>query len=359
LTFDTLESPTIPLPPPHLQVEVLGGALPADEFFYGGFTVAQGLREILAHLGRPLDSFESVLDLGCGCGRVLRWFEEEARTVRFHGSDISKGAIEWDRKHIPFARFDVNGVDPPLAHPDGAFDLAFAISVVTHLSEELQLAWLEELKRVLRPGGLLLMSVQGDDTSTQRLDGADLEAYRRKGHHFKRIKAGGLHGLPDFYQDAFHTREYVERVWSRFFRVKAYVRHGPLYTQDLVVMEKAPADLGDPILSLDLPVCSIGAPTLGSLVRGDFLPAFGSAFDPRRPGPLGVVLWVDGKRVGSVPAAIDSPAFAKAFPAWPSAARCTFEGLFPIKGLPSGPHVLRLSTGTDPVAGASTYFFTA
>jgi hypothetical protein len=290
----------------------------------------------------------------------MRWFQEEARTASFHGSDISAGAIEWDREHMGFARFHVNQPEPPLDHPDGAFDLIIAVSVVTHLDEDLQLAWLAELKRVLRPGGLLLMTVLGDDASTQRLEGRDLEAYRKKGHHYKRVQRGGLHGLPDFYQDAFHTRDYVERVWSRHLTLRAYVRHGPMFMQDLVVLENvpgAPPECG-PYTWLELPVMSIGAPTLGSVVTGTQLPAFGSAFRPLG-GVVKVDLAVDGRRFASALANVDSPQVGRSYPDWPSADRSTFEGMFTLPELASGPHVLSVSGLTNVVRGTSTYFFAA
>lgn len=358
LIRDTLDNPSIPLPPDNLQIEVLGRATTLADFFYGGFMVAQGLRDVLAFVGRPLSTFKSALDLGCGCGRVLRWFQDDARATGFHGSDISQGAIDWSREHMPFARFAVNGMEPPLRYPDGSFDLVIAVSVVTHLSEELQLAWLAELKRVLRPGGLLLMTVMGDDTTAQRLTGADLDAFRRKGHHYQRVKAGGLHGLPDFYQDAFHSREYVERVWSRFFRLRAYVRNGPLYLQDLVVLENSdPAGKGPPYIRLDLPVCNLGAPTIASIVQGDMLPIFGTAFYTKG-GAIRVDVRVDGRSIGGLPADVDSPPVGRAFQAWPAAERSTFEGLLPLGRLRSGPHTLAVYANADRVAAVSSYFFT-
>ena len=310
-------------------------------------------------IGRPLGTFAGALDLGCGCGRVLRWFQDLAPKTTLHGSDISARAIEWNRANMPFARFDVNGKEPPLAHAAGAFDLVMAVSVVTHLDESLQFAWLSELARVVRPGGVALMSVHGDDVSRQRLKGRDLRAYEEKGHHYVKVAAGGLHGLPEFYQDAFHTRAYIEREWSRFFSIRAYVRHGPLYSQDLVVLEKTSAPGGGGGYELvDLPFCNIGAPTTASVVKGRFLPIFGTSFFPAG-GDAGVTVKVDGRTLGSLPIRIDSPDVGKSFPAWPSAARSTFEGLLPLGEVQPGPHVLTLHAGADHrIAASSSYFFT-
>ena len=362
LIVDSLALPPVPHPPRALQVEVLGRPTSAVDFIYGGYMVARGLQDTLDLVGRPFASFSSVLDFGCGCGRVLRWFQDQAPRVRLHGSDVSAAAIAWDRAHMPFARFEVNAKDPPLAYPDGAFDLVIAVSVVTHLSEEMQLAWLGELHRVLAPGGVALMSVHGDDVSLQRLKGRDRERFLEKGHHYKKVSWWwwrGLHGLPGFYQDAYHSRAYVEREWSRLFAIRAYVRHGPFYTQDLVVLEKAAPSPGRaPDTVVDLPLCSIGGPRPGDRVAGDVLPIFGSSFYPAG-GPADVEVRVDGRPLGALRPGIASPRVARAFPAWPTAGAAIFEGRLPLGALEPGPHELSLHALAEPrVAAASAFFAT-
>ena len=77
-----------------------------------------------------------------------------------HGTDTDAEAIAWCRDHLP-ARFGVNAELPPLDYEDSSFDLIYAISVFTHLTEELGLAWAQELARVLRPGGYALLTTLG------------------------------------------------------------------------------------------------------------------------------------------------------------------------------------------------------
>ena len=357
LIFESLDDPAVPLPPPALQVEIMGRTTTLSDFLYQGYMATRGLSDALDLVGRPIASFQSVLDLGCGCGRLLRFFRHLAPRTRLHGSDISAAAIEWDRVNMPFARFDVNGPEPPLPHPDGAFDLAIAISVVTHLPEDLQVAWLAELARVLRPGGVLLISVHGEDTTRQRLRGHDLAEYERKGHHYMKVVAGGMHGLPEFYQDGVHSRPYIERVWTRLFAIRAYIRHGPMYSQELVVLEKSP-DRGRPYEFVDLPYCSVGAPTAGTLVEGEVLPIFGTSFFPAGDN-ADVEVRVDGRSLGILRACIESPEVGKAFVGWPTAGRSTFEGRLPLGRLAPGPHALALHAGKETrMAAASSYFFT-
>jgi len=142
-----------PLPPRRLMVRVAGTA-DADWFLRGG---RAGYDAIAGHV--PLDEVSAVLDFGCGCGRVTRYFHEFAGEVA--GSDVSAQAIDWCRENLRFARFEVNGLAPPLAFADESFDLVYALSVFTHLTSELQLAWRDELRRVLRPGGRLLLTTHG------------------------------------------------------------------------------------------------------------------------------------------------------------------------------------------------------
>jgi SAM-dependent methyltransferase len=108
-------------------------------------------------------SFEGkhVLDFGCGAGRVLRQFVPEASTGEFWGCDLHEPTIAWlERNLSPPLRFYVNDSRPPLPHPDGYFDLIYAISVFTHITHEWS-AWLLELHRILKQDGLLVATFIG------------------------------------------------------------------------------------------------------------------------------------------------------------------------------------------------------
>jgi SAM-dependent methyltransferase len=70
--------------------------------------------------------------------------------------------VDWCREHIPGVDFTVNGAMPPLRWQDGHFDFVMAVSVFTHIPWKMQIGWLKELRRVLRPGGYLLATTHGD-----------------------------------------------------------------------------------------------------------------------------------------------------------------------------------------------------
>ena len=88
--------------------------------------------------------------------------------------------VEWCRRNLAFAEVAVTELSPPLPYADESFDLMYAFSVFTHLTEELQRTWMAECRRVLRPGGYLLMSTLGEYYLTlDRLNEAERRAFER------------------------------------------------------------------------------------------------------------------------------------------------------------------------------------
>jgi SAM-dependent methyltransferase len=82
--------------------------------------------------------------------------------VEFVGCDYDQLTIAWNQHAIHDVSFCKNSLAPPLPFPDGHFDCAYAISVFTHLSEAMHYAWAEELRRVVKDGGLIITSLHGD-----------------------------------------------------------------------------------------------------------------------------------------------------------------------------------------------------
>jgi len=216
----------VPLPPRRLMVRVAGTA-DADWFLRSGRAAYDA---IAAHV--PLGAIDSVLDFGCGCGRVTRYWADFAGTVS--GGDVSGKAIEWCRANMPFAQFELNRLEPPLAFTDESFDLVYALSVFTHLTDELQLAWRDELRRVLRPGGRLILTTHGR-SYLPRLD-ADERAQFERGELV--VRWGDLPGTN--LCSAYHPEPYLRETFADGFDFVELEPEGARGnpTQDLVLLRK-------------------------------------------------------------------------------------------------------------------------
>jgi len=133
----------LPIPPAKLIVLVTGSA---DSAWYteGGKLGAESIRRALADAGAPIAQFQTILDFGCGCGRVIRHWRPLTRAA-LHGADQNRALVEWCRQNLPFARFQSNTLEPRLDYADQTFEFAYALSVFTHMPEDLQQPWMSEL----------------------------------------------------------------------------------------------------------------------------------------------------------------------------------------------------------------------
>jgi SAM-dependent methyltransferase len=181
----------------------------------------------------PLDSLESVLDFGCGCGRVTRYWSDFDGSVS--GSDVNAKAIDWCRDNLGFASFERNMLAPPLDFDAESFDLVYALSVFTHLTAELQLAWRDEMLRVLRPGGLLLLTTHGR-SYVPRLDAEERARFERGELVVRWSDVPGTNLC-----SAYHPEAYLHDTFAQGFTFLELdpegARGNP--TQDLVLLRKA------------------------------------------------------------------------------------------------------------------------
>ncbi len=149
----------MPLPPPFLVYKV-SSKFDLRRHLESGPQSIELIEKAIAPAGLSLEQFTSILDWGCGCGRVVRHLAKRF-DAEVHGCDYNPQLIRWCQKALPCAEFKVCGLAPPLPYPDQSFDFLYAISVLTHIPVDLQIPWLAELRRVLKPGGHALVSVHG------------------------------------------------------------------------------------------------------------------------------------------------------------------------------------------------------
>ena len=215
--LDTSWADSIELPPP-------GNMRAAGEAGAGVF-IRQGTRmfkEIETCIGTYLPGREiedlSILDLGCGVGRIALPFYHAYRKPS-STCDVDPTAIAYLKSVHPDLDARVSGYEPPTPFASESFDVVYAVSVWTHLPADLQTPWLLEIRRILRPGGLALITTSSYRALASRrtkLKGwADVsdEELRSAGFLFK--AAGATRGVTGTYGYALHTEEFVRKNWSR------------------------------------------------------------------------------------------------------------------------------------------------
>jgi len=130
----------------------------------GDPSIADLVISVLDEAGFALAEGGTVLDFGCSSGRVLRAIAAYRDDLDCVGCDRNTGAIAWAQEHLPMARFFASPGTPPLELADASVDAAFAISIWSHFDAPQAIAWLEEMHRVIRPGGALMLTTHGFDT---------------------------------------------------------------------------------------------------------------------------------------------------------------------------------------------------
>ncbi|MFF2658131.1 class I SAM-dependent methyltransferase [Kitasatospora sp. NPDC058032] len=169
-----------------------------------------------------LDRGAVLLDYGCGYGRLAG----ELAALGFsdvEGVDVAPELVARARAEQPAARFSVLTDPPRIERPDGAYDAAFLFAVLTCVPDDAaQEALVAELHRVLRPGGLLLVSdylLQPDERNQER--------YRRSEAGYGRY---GVFRTSDGAVCRHHTREWLSGLFAAFETVEE--REVPVLTMN-------------------------------------------------------------------------------------------------------------------------------
>jgi len=205
-----------PVPPPRMIYDVIN-EYEIEIFVKTGRKSAAKIEGALSDAGCPISDFNSILDFGCGCGRIIRhWPGKTAAALS--GSDYNSKLIDWCSENLDLGHFFTNNLAPPLECDDQSFDLVYANSVFTHLDEDLQNRWLAELRRVLMPGGALLLTTHGDAWSGG-LDPAERIRYDQGKIVVRSGSSSGSNLC-----EAYHAPAYFRAVAKMFFET---VHHFP------------------------------------------------------------------------------------------------------------------------------------
>ena len=237
-----------PIPP--LQLRIITSDRTIDGYVRSGKCIVNSFAEELRKCGLELDRFRNILDFGCGAGRQIQYLSAY-RQANLTGCDPNEAHIKWLSRNYPAVDFYQTNFNPPLPFADKSFDLIYSVSVFTHLSEKLQFDWLKELKRVLKPQGIALITSLGEYAAKRN----DITGINRNLHEqliaedlvFKLTP--GTRSLNQFinpqalleeemYGLTYHSHKYIAENWSKYFEVINIVPGCISDLQDLVILQK-------------------------------------------------------------------------------------------------------------------------
>jgi SAM-dependent methyltransferase len=221
-----------PIPPARL-IHLVAGTEDVRWFLDSGAQAARTIVETLTRNGLALEDAGPILDFGSGCGRVMRhWSGLKGPTLL--GTDYNPDLVRWCQENLPFARFHANGLAPPITVEDASIGFVYALSVFTHLAEHLQRPWIDELARIIRPGGYLFVTLHGEHYLRQL--SLDEQGQFRAGRLV--VHRADREGSNDC--AAFHPERYVRSKLARGFEVVDFVPEGALGNprQDVYLLRK-------------------------------------------------------------------------------------------------------------------------
>lgn len=210
----------MPVPPIRFRDMVRKGAIMAEDFIIEGRQVYDEVLAQFEAAGAKLNRNTKVFEFGVGCGRVARHFLAESYE-NFLGSDLDPELIQWCNENLSKSsdtRFICNSYRPPLEIEDSSQELAYSISVFTHMTVENQRDWSEEMGRIMAPGGLLFVTFL-ERSPSDLPDG--VAVIERIDQEFQRSWLGKA-GSPEVYFNTYNTRENMERLFSRDFDVLSH-----------------------------------------------------------------------------------------------------------------------------------------
>ena len=104
------------------------------------------------------DPVTSLLDVGCNVGAWLRDCSQRWPSAHLAGVEINQAALNQAKVNVPGVDLRHAGAEC-LPFPDESFQYVTCLEVLEHLPAELRPAAIKEMRRVLKPGGRLILTV--------------------------------------------------------------------------------------------------------------------------------------------------------------------------------------------------------
>lgn len=193
-----------------------------------------------------------ILDFGGGWGRISRFFFRDTNANFIWIADCLADSIYWLNATGNPCNIIKNEPRPPIADLDTKFDLIYAFSVFSHLSEDYFLSWIEYLLDLLRPGGHLVFTTRGNEFLLQieKLHHENISHYlTEKLPHYDEIRlrydkgefqfyptGGGGELSSDFYGETIIPKSYMQQKFPVEFL--NFTENRQFVDQAVIVLKK-------------------------------------------------------------------------------------------------------------------------
>ena len=228
-----------------------------DAVLREGFGAYRLFKKLYARHVGPLDKCSNILDFGCGWGRIIRFFIKDLEPSKLWGVDPVEDVINTCKQNNRWCNFKAINPKPPGPFPDNMFDLVYSFSVFSHLSEQMSNDLLAELTRILKPGGMLIVTTRGRsfiEFCASLRKSSDLESM----HPGPRSAAAGFMNTEEslaeydsgkycfsqldhewsYWGETAISKKYVLQHWTRSLDFVAFIPEGRQLVQSVIVMKK-------------------------------------------------------------------------------------------------------------------------
>jgi len=214
-------------------------------YFDVGESALHAIESALFTARRPASSVQTILDLPCGYGRVMRFLQKAFPQAALTACDLNRDGVEFCAK--TFGARGVVSRDNPREIPLHAeFDLIWCGSLLTHFPADRCAAFLERFQRWLHPNGILVFTTHGrrcevelttgrnrcglDDQQAARL----LREYHGTGFGYVDYEPGSGYGV-SLTLPSYLLSHYVQRPG---WRLLGYRESGWDHRQDVICLQR-------------------------------------------------------------------------------------------------------------------------
>ncbi len=138
---------------------------PIREYLSDGWRTLSELMMLLEAVNQPLLQTGSVMEFAAGFGRFTRHLVK-ALPGRVACTEVMPGSVDFLREQFGVESFE-SSHDPAQINLAGQYELVFVLSMFTHLPTPMWAPWLLTLKRLVKPGGLLIFSVHNENVANE------------------------------------------------------------------------------------------------------------------------------------------------------------------------------------------------